>query len=116
MESRRIGRRSIPTSGARWRRLPFPGIRECAMTTSGSRIFARELSRSGIGFGCGGRGEKSEREWEEDHTGLAGVTAIPALAARGGNAYSLHAKSKQQRGLSTAFGCRLTPLKMTVRV
>src|SRR5579864_7001513 len=71
MESRRIGRRSIPTSGARWRRLPFPGIRECAMTTSGSRIFARELSRSGIGFGCGGRGEKSEREWEEIAPGLS---------------------------------------------
>jgi hypothetical protein len=35
------------------------------------------------------------------------------MAARGGNAYLLLMRPKQQRGLSTAFGWRLTPLKMT---
>jgi hypothetical protein len=42
----------------------------------------------------------------------ARVTAM-RLAARGGNAYLLLMSSKQHRGLSTAFGWRLTPLKMT---
>jgi hypothetical protein len=32
---------------------------------------------------------------------------------RGGNAYLLLEKPKQQRGLSTPFGWRLTALKMT---
>jgi hypothetical protein len=36
-----------------------------------------------------------------------------ALLARNGNAYRLLERSRQQWGLSTAFGWRLTPLKMT---
>src|SRR5437660_2152354 len=44
---------------------------------------------------------------------LAGVTAPRASAVHGGNACLFLVRSKQQRGLSTTFGWRLTPLKMT---
>src|SRR4029077_2213474 len=44
---------------------------------------------------------------------LAGVTATRGAAVCGGNVYLSLVRSKQQRGLSTTFGWRLTPLKMT---
>src|SRR4029077_17486229 len=44
---------------------------------------------------------------------LAGVTATRGAAVPGGNVYLSLVRSKQQRGLSTTFGWRLTPLKMT---
>jgi len=50
---------------------------------------------------------------EKTFFAASGVAPIRIMATRGGNGYQLLRRSKQQRGLSTPFGWRLTSLKMT---
>jgi len=50
---------------------------------------------------------------EKTFSAASGVATIRIMATRGGNGYQLLRRSKQQRGLSTPFGWRLTSLKMT---
>jgi len=63
----------------------------------------------GRGFSRWGKLRVSKRLFSQP----LGVATIRVMATRGGNGYQLLRRSKQQRGLSTPFGWRLTSLKMT---
>jgi hypothetical protein len=65
---------------------------------------ATSVAASAAGASCGCRKDFFRVLWSRDD---------PLMATRGGNGYQLLRRSKQQRGLSTPFGWRLTSVKVT---